>query len=1429
MAAITSAMRTQVVQLYVSLFGRAPDGEGLGFWTGALASKSLATVAQEMYDSAPARAYYPSFLTNQEVVEKFYVNVLGRTADADGLAFWLKAMNAPGATKGGVIASMIDAVNNYSGSDAAGVASKALFVNKVAVAEFYGLQNNAAGSSSILANVTSDAATVDAAKNEILHPTVAGQTFTLTNGVNNGASFTGGSGADTFNAALDDTNANTLNNLDAIDGGAGVDTLNVAIASSVTPASLANIENVVATFSVASKTLNLTNGAAVSSVESQSSTQVGTFSNIAAGANLAVTDQDAIGATFAYKTTAGTQSANLSVDNVTNTGVITIAGIETINVTSGTSANKIDLTVAAATTINVSGSADLTLVNLATNAAAVTSLSATAMTGALDMGAAGGAALVTINGGSGNDSLYGTSSVANNIDAGAGDDTLVFAANLTSADTVAGGDGTDILSADASIVDNLFTNITSVETLTLTAGGSVTVGAAAQAAGLVTINGSTVADTVSATAYTVGITYVEAASQSADSVVLGAGNDVFVFKGNLALSANDTLDGNAGTDVIRLNNSTGAVTAEIDFDNVTDIEQIVVYDSNGTTTGSAQAINLTISGLDLTAGGVGVSSITIDGSVITDASDALLITNNLASAGLTFSITGGAGNDSLAGASGADTISGGAGADTINGDSGNDVLSGNAGKDTITAGAGNDSIDGGTENDTIIVAGNLTSADSITGGDGVDIMSITAGSSAVDLAFTNVTSIETLTLTTGGSVTLGAKAEAAGIVTINGSTVADTVSATAYTVGITYVEAASQSADSVALGAGNDVFVFSGLLALSANDTLDGNGGTDVIRLDNSAGAVSASIDFDNVTDIEQIVVYDSNGTATATAENVNIVIEALSATSGVVAVKTITIDGSVIADASDSLTITNSAASTVIKFSITGGAGNDSLAGASGADTISGGAGNDTISGDSGNDVLSGDAGKDTITGGVGNDTITGGDGSDNLSGEDGNDVISGGADNDTITAGDGNDSVDGGDGNDTIVFAGNLTLDDTIVGGDGTDTLSVSGTIVDSGFLSVTGVETLSISASSTVDIGARAQNAGIVTINGSTVADTVSATAYTVGITYVEAASQSADSVALGAGNDVFVFSGLLALSANDTLDGNGGTDVIRLDNSAGAVSASIDFDNVTDIEQIVVYDSNGTATATAENVNIVIEALSATSGVVAVKTITIDGSVIADASDSLTITNSAASTVIKFSITGGAGNDSLAGASGADTISGGAGADTISGDSGNDVLTGDAGADTITGGAGNDTITGGADNDSINGGAGVDNLTGGAGSDTFNITDVATSRFMYDTITDLSAGDSIVFANASGTETFTATAITLGAAAGFSDYLNEAANDTTGTTTNAISWFTYGGNTYIVQDISSGSSTFVDGTDIIVEITGVVNLADSTISSQTLTIV
>ena len=79
-------------------------------------------------------------------------------------------------------------------------------------------------------------------------------------------------------------------------------------------------------------------------------------------------------------------------------------------------------------------------------------------------------------------------------------------------------------------------------------------------------------------------------------------------------------------------------------------------------------------------------------------------------------------------------------------------------------------------------------------------------------------------------------------------------------------------------------------------------------------------------------------------------------------------------------------------------------------------------------------------------------------------------------------------------------------------------------------------------------------------------------------------------------------------------------------------------------------------------------------------------------------------------GGNGNDSLNGYTGNDKLSGGDGADTLIGGAGNDSLVGGSGNDKLSGGDGKDTLFGSSGNDSLNGGAGNDKLSGGTGKDT-----------------------------------------------------------------------------------------------------------------------
>lgn len=179
----------------------------------------------------------------------------------------------------------------------------------------------------------------------------------------------------------------------------------------------------------------------------------------------------------------------------------------------------------------------------------------------------------------------------------------------------------------------------------------------------------------------------------------------------------------------------------------------------------------------------------------------------------------------------------------------------------------------------------------------------------------------------------------------------------------------------------------------------------------------------------------------------------------------------------------------------------------------------------------------------------------------------------------------------------------------------------------------------------------------------------------------------------------------------------------------------------------------------------------------------------------------------------GNDTITvlntAGNGAVYLNGGNGADYLTGGNGADQLVGYTGADTIVGGYGADTITGGA---------GADVLYGGNGADVFVFGNGESSLTGMDTIADFDTSDILSFHSACAAATTVATPVDVSLASS----LIEAANlSSTGDGTNAgggsiTNSFVYGGNTYVVHDVSA-STTFVSGVDSLVKITGVVTLA------------
>lgn len=97
-----------VYRLYKATLGREPDGGGLVGWTNALdnATQTIQAVAQGFVGSTEFQSTYGT-LNNSQFVSLLYRNVLGRDADAGGLAGWVNALNN-GASRASVVVGFSD-------------------------------------------------------------------------------------------------------------------------------------------------------------------------------------------------------------------------------------------------------------------------------------------------------------------------------------------------------------------------------------------------------------------------------------------------------------------------------------------------------------------------------------------------------------------------------------------------------------------------------------------------------------------------------------------------------------------------------------------------------------------------------------------------------------------------------------------------------------------------------------------------------------------------------------------------------------------------------------------------------------------------------------------------------------------------------------------------------------------------------------------------------------------------------------------------------------------------------------------------------------------------------------------------------------------------------------------------------------------------
>jgi len=106
----------QSYRIYQAAFNRVPDNGGLKFWIAAMDSGvSLKDVAVAFMGSAEFKGLYGTNPTNEDFVTKLYTNILHRTPDAGGYAYWVNALNTKVITQAEALVYLSESTENQAG------------------------------------------------------------------------------------------------------------------------------------------------------------------------------------------------------------------------------------------------------------------------------------------------------------------------------------------------------------------------------------------------------------------------------------------------------------------------------------------------------------------------------------------------------------------------------------------------------------------------------------------------------------------------------------------------------------------------------------------------------------------------------------------------------------------------------------------------------------------------------------------------------------------------------------------------------------------------------------------------------------------------------------------------------------------------------------------------------------------------------------------------------------------------------------------------------------------------------------------------------------------------------------------------------------------------------------------------------------------
>ena len=668
----TTAQIKSINALYVGYFNRAADPVGLQFWINAVdGGATINTIANAFAADSEAAALYP-FLTTPGVttpasfVGSIYLNLFNRTADAEGLKFWTDALAAKQVTAGDMIETITNAALTTDKDilDNKIVAAQ-YYTENAASTPGYTFSNADAKAS--LNGVTEDVTTIVTSKaatdGTVATGATAGETFALTTSVTAGS--TDNIIGDASDNIIDGSIINSLQNADVIDGKGGNDTLNASVSGAAANAPvITNVENInltvigsagglasqnwgtakigvtgtasgtttIATMADGqSVTMNSLNHSLV--IDSLTATNTNAITvTLAAGGDVGNLDVDGAGANDFDALTLVSAGAADSANTVTlttlmNDGAGTTANPTETIVIEGTNSLTVD-----GTAVNLSGASvtataladgktatlDITGATTAFNAGNLTDvdvLSFTAATGVTTIALASVTGLATGQVVQVNNNV----STALSLQSATGlNATNAVTLNLNDADlqsTLGTGNAFNNIEAITINSGGAANTITGAITLAASAGASLTVTGDQNLSTTAAINGATSLGVIDASALTGRLIMGVAATSGFETVTGGTGNDTLLATSNTTARVL-SVDGGLGNDIITLTVAANASTIAGGAGND------AIIGGGGADTISAGE------GIDTIRGSAGIDTISL--SETTSAVDTVILDNDVA-------------------------------------------------------------------------------------------------------------------------------------------------------------------------------------------------------------------------------------------------------------------------------------------------------------------------------------------------------------------------------------------------------------------------------------------------------------------------------------------------------------------------------------------------------------------------------------------------------------------------------------------------------------------------------------------------------------------------------------------------------------------------------------------------------------------------------